>query len=88
MNIPDYQHDLNRKELERLKGLGFSFEITAHGYFVYFNGQGVGGASVLDTSKKYHWRHRAANLRDNLSSVIILAQRSKYYTEAVPRRAS
>lgn len=76
MNIPNWQHDQNVDESSRLKSLGFDFEITSDGYFVTYKGTGLGGASVrLPRSKPLHWRHRAANLRDNLASAIRMAQR-------------
>lgn len=75
MNIPDWQHNENVKEAKRLRGLGFELEVTANGYFVKFKGKGLGGASVLlPRSKPLHWRHRAANLRDNLAAAVRHAQ--------------
>jgi hypothetical protein len=44
---------------------------------VRFKGDFVGGASVLlPRSNPLHWKHRRANLRDNLGSAVSLALRS------------
>ncbi len=78
----NWEHEQNIKELNRLKELGFEFEINGDGYFVKFKGEGIGGASVmLPRSKPIHYKHRQANTKDNLLSAIIIAKRSKHYQE-------
>ena len=76
MNISEWQHEQNRKELASLEAQGFTFKINADGYSVHLNGEFVGGAGVkLPREKPLHWRHAIANRRDNLQGAIILARR-------------
>jgi len=86
MNISDYEHESNRKKAQQLGALGFELEVNADGYFVRYQGQGLGGARVLPRAKPLHWRHRAANLRDNLSAAVRLAERSKAYQTLFPQK--
>jgi hypothetical protein len=82
MNISNWQHKENRKRAAALRAMGFELEVTADGYFVRFRGKGLGGASViLPRQKPLHYKHREGNLRDNLSSAIIVAERSPQYRE-------
>lgn len=82
MNISDWQHQENQKRAASLRATGFELEVTADGYFVRFQGKGLGGAGVLlPRAKPLHYKHRAANLRDNLSSALIVAERSPRYRE-------
>ena len=79
-NIPDYQHQANLKEMDRLKGLGFEFEVTSNGYFVKFQGQGIGGAGVLLPRKTaLRGQQAGANRRDFLSSALLTAKHSEFY---------
>lgn len=76
MNISNYQHEQNRKNQLKLQEQGFEFEVSADGYFVKCKGQGLGGASVrLPREKPLHYKHRDANIRDNLAAAISLAQK-------------
>lgn len=84
MNIPDYEHESNRKKAAALRDMGFELEVTANGYFVKYQGAGLGGAGVLlPREKPLHWRHRAANLRDNLAAAVTQATRSEPYRKLV-----
>lgn len=84
MNVSDWQKAENQKERKNLEQQGFEFEITADGYTVRFKGEWVGGASVkLPREKHLHWKHRDANLRDNLESALRAAKRSKFLTPSV-----
>lgn len=77
MNVSDRQHSENLKSLKLLESQGFKFEIDADRYMVRLNGNFVGGAGVkTPRERKLHWRHRAANVRDNLESAVILAKRN------------
>lgn len=77
MTVADFQHDINQRRKAELEAHGFEFAINADGYEVRFKGDFVGGASVLlPRSKPLHWKHRCANLRDNLGSAVSLALRS------------
>jgi hypothetical protein len=64
----------NRAILKQLESKGYEFSITANGYFVSYKGKGVGGASVkLPRSKPLHYKHREANLKENLQQAVIFA---------------
>jgi hypothetical protein len=78
MNIPDHQHEANINKRKELEAQGFKFTITADGYRVYHWSRFITGASVtLPRGKKLHWRHRDANLRDNLDIAIREAQKEQ-----------
>lgn len=83
MSIPDVLHQQDQEEATRLRELGFALEVTADGYFVRFNGQGIGGASVqLPRERPLSAAHRVANIRDNLAAAIRTAKVSQFYTSA------
>lgn len=64
--------------LKSLEADGYRFKINADGYFVWFGEQGLGGASVkLPRDKPLHWRHRDANIIENTTQAIRLAERHK-----------
>lgn len=74
-------HQENIKRWEELKTKGFRFDITADGYQAWVNGLYLGGASVkLPREKPLHWRHRAANMRENLKQCLLLADQAKCQT--------
>ena len=76
--MSEWERNHYRAYLVALKGDGYEFEITANGYFVKHNGKGLGGAGVkLPREKPLHWRHRDANLRDNLKAAVNFALRHK-----------
>jgi hypothetical protein len=78
--LADFQHKCNQEAKQRLESLGFDFNITADGYEVRYRNEWVAGASVmLPREKPLHWKHRIANLRDNLNSAVIAAQRKHVY---------
>jgi hypothetical protein len=74
--IPPYQHQENVKRLEHLKTAGYKFDITADGYMVWLGDKYLGGASVrLPRSKPLHWRHRSANIKDNVATALATVAR-------------
>lgn len=77
-NISAWQHQENVKRMTDLKTKGYKFDITADGYSVWFGDKFLGGASVmLPRSKPLHWRHRSANMKDNLNTCLVIIDRSK-----------
>lgn len=80
MNIPNWQHQENQKEANRLRDLGFRLEVNADGYRVWFKDVWLCGAGVLlPRRKRLHWCHARANIRDFLASAVWQAKRSQYY---------
>lgn len=71
-NIPDYQHEANQRLCASLRASGYKIEWTSRGYRVEFNGKFIGAAGTLNIP---HGRYREANMRDNLQSALITAQR-------------
>jgi hypothetical protein len=62
--------------LRELEADGYEFKIDADGYFVSFNGKGLGGAGVrLPRAKPLHWRHRRSNIIDNTAAAISMAEK-------------
>lgn len=75
--ISPEQHQANVKRLEHLKTAGYKFDITADGYRVWLGTKFLGGASVmLPRAKPLHWRHRAANIKDNVEQALLTVDRS------------
>lgn len=71
MNISDRQHKENLKELEERRAQGYEITITADGYSVWQGVVFIAGASVkLPREKPLHWKHAAANRRDNLDAAL------------------
>jgi len=69
MNSIEHQNNVAR--MNELRKSGYKFDITADGYSVFFGDKFVSGASVmLPRAKPLHWRHRMANLKDNLRSAL------------------
>jgi len=67
-------HQANVKRLNELKTKGFRFDITADKYQAWCNEVYLGGASVkLPREKPLHWRHRSANIRENVKQCLLLA---------------
>ena len=74
-NIPDYQHEENRKLAKSLRAEGYRLEVTSQQYQVWApDGKCLGGAGTI---KKPHGRYAEANLRDYLQMAIQTALRSK-----------
>jgi hypothetical protein len=66
------QHQENVKRLEHLKTDGYKFDITADGYKVWLGDKFLGGASVmLPRTKPLHWRHRSANIKNNVKQALL-----------------
>lgn len=66
------QHQENVKRLEHLKTAGYKFDISADGYKVWLGDKFLGGASVmLPRTKPLHWRHRSANIKDNVKQALL-----------------
>ena len=60
---------------EELKKLGYTWEVTADGYKVWYKGEFVSGASVmLPRPKPLHWKHVQANRKDNNESAVSVAR--------------
>jgi hypothetical protein len=72
-------HQSNVKRLEELRAKGFHFDITADGYQAWFSDKYLGGASVmLPRTKPLHWRHRSANIKENVKQCLYLADKVKH----------
>jgi|FAXJ01.1.fsa_nt_gi hypothetical protein len=70
------QHLENVKRMRQLESAGYKFDITADGYSVSLGDRFLGGASVmLPRSKPLHWRHRNANVKNNLSTALVIVDR-------------
>lgn len=83
MNISDWQHDQNRKEMARLTDLGFEIKVSSEGYTVKYQSEfiassGVHVRSYYATTRR-PWQHKKADLRDNLQLAIEQAKRSRHY---------
>lgn len=71
MNISDWQHKENLEELNVRTAQGYKITVTADGYSVWRGALFVAGASVkLPREKPLHWKHAAADRRDNLNSAL------------------
>jgi hypothetical protein len=76
--MTDSQYQLNLKKSALLNKEGYNFDYNADGYKVTFNGEFVGAAEVkLPRSKPLHWRHKQANIKDNLGQCIVTAEYHK-----------
>ena len=76
-SITDWQHAENLKTLDGLKAQGYSFEIGSNGYFVRYQGKGLGGAGVMLPRQKNRGRrmcHKQADIRNFTRSAISTAQ--------------
>jgi hypothetical protein len=63
-----------------LQNKGYEFKFNADGYSVKHDGIFLGGASVkLPRKKRLHWRHKAANVKDNLEQCLLTVERTKKY---------
>ena len=81
--MTDFEHDINLKKATQLKEEGYEFEYDADSYKVVFKGKFVGAAGVkLPRNKPLHWKHRRANIKDNLSYCIITAEHHKRSNES------
>jgi hypothetical protein len=80
-NISAWQHQENVKRLHDLKAQGYDINITSDGYSVSDpTGKYLGGASVLLPRRKpLHWRHRSANMKDFLNTVLVVIDRAKIF---------
>ena len=77
MMTPDWQNEENRKRADRLRSLGYHFEVTSDGYMVHFGQKFLGGASVMLPRRPSRGRrtwHKVADLRANLGTAVRLAQ--------------
>ena len=70
-NIPDWQHQDNRRVAELLRTQGFKIEVSSQGYRVEHNGKFICAAGTLN---KPHGRYAEANMRDNLQSALSIAR--------------
>ena len=71
MNISDWQHKENLKELATQHAKGYKITVTADGYSVWLGALFIAGASVkLPREKPLHWKHAAADRRDHLNSAL------------------
>jgi len=76
MDVSGHQHQQNRKCRAELEALGFALLVTTDRYAVRYKGVWIGSAGVMSPREApLHWRHREANLRDNLNSAILVAER-------------
>ena len=75
--IGPFEHQENVKRMRELTAKGFKFDITSDGYQVFGpNHTYYGGASVmLPRSKPLHWRHRVANIKNNIASALATVDR-------------
>ena len=70
--ISPEQHQTNVKRLNHLRTAGYKFDVTADGYRVWLGDRFLGGASVmLPRQNPLHWRHRAANIKDNVAQALL-----------------
>lgn len=75
------QHAENLKRIGELEKKGYTFEISCNGYMVRYHGIFLGGASVkLPRAKPLHWRHRKANIEQNVSTALLIADQAKCQT--------
>jgi hypothetical protein len=72
-------HQSNVKRLEELRAKGFRFEISADAHMAWHGQTFLGGASViLPRRKPLHWRHRSANIKENVKQCLYLADKVKH----------
>jgi len=75
--IAPWQHQENVERLNQLRTEGYKFDIDANGYRVWFGDKFLGGASVkLPREKPLHWRHRNANIKDNVEQALLIVGRN------------
>lgn len=74
MNISDSEHEQNLKEMHRLIGIGYEFEVTSDGYTARHRGVWIGGAGVREKGRKRPWQHMKADRREYLKCAIRDAQ--------------
>lgn len=71
MNISDWEHKANLKELAARTAQGYKIAVTSDGYSVWQGAIFLAGTSVkLPREKPLHWKHAEANRRDNLASAL------------------
>lgn len=77
--MSEWERNHYRAYLVALKGDGYEFEITSDGYFVKFQGKGLGGAGVraIDRINRRHWKHKEADRREYLKQAVEFALKHK-----------
>ena len=80
--ISDDLHQKHLADIEKLKAMGFSFEITYASYWVRYRGEFLFGG-FSHTERELGWRRKKIDLRKRTEEALFETRKSEEYKRAL-----